>query len=85
MNEWQEHEVDTVKDLPHGQRLHTQSQESIFARPLTVNNKMKTGLFAILNTAITKNFSNNDKRVTVLTADSSKEHKNMRKGKPNLF
>lgn len=46
---------------------------------------MKTGLFAILNTAITKNFSNNDKRVTVLTADSSKEHKNMRKGKPNLF
>lgn len=46
---------------------------------------MKTGLFAILNTAITKNFSNNDKRVTVLTADSSKEQKNMRKGKSNYF
>lgn len=41
-----------------------------FSKPLADNKKMKTGLFAILNTAITKNFSNNDKRVT---ADSSKE------------
>lgn len=47
---------------------------------------MKTGLFVILNTAITKNFSNNDKKLQcLLTADSSKEQENMRKGKSNYF
>lgn len=67
----QEHEVDTIKAPPRPAPPWPWTEfliliGAIFSRPLTVNNKMKKDLFAILKMVITKNFSKNDKRVKML-------------------